>query len=115
MPLTNANYSGGIIISDWYSEQGNQNEFIKISVRFLTNEIRSDALDIKIFLKQCADNGINCTINRNNDELVAKLKSNILKKAARYEKEAIDKNKKENPYRGSESVGGDAPEEDKSN
>ena len=115
MPLTNANYSGGIIISDWYNEQGNQNEFIKISVRFLTNEIRSDALDIKIFLKQCADNGINCTINRNNDELVAKLKSNILKKAARYEKEAIDKNKKENPYRGSESVGGDAPEEDKSN
>jgi hypothetical protein len=115
MPLTNANYSGGIIISDWYSEQGNQNEFIKISVRFLTNEIRSDALDIKIFLKQCAENGINCTINQNNDELVAKLKSNILKKAARYEKEAIDKNKKENPYRGSESVGGDAPEEDKSN
>ena len=81
MPLTNANYSGGIIISDWYSEQGNQNEFIKISVRFLTNEIRSDALDIKIFLKQCADNGINCTINQNNDELVAKLKSNILKKS----------------------------------
>ena len=94
MPLTNANYSGGIIISDWYSEQGNQNEFIKISVRFLTNEIRSDALDIKIFLKQCADNGINCTINRNNDELVAKLKSNILKKAARYEKKQLTKIKR---------------------
>ena len=53
MPLTNANYSGGIIISDWYSEQGNQNEFIKISVRFLTNEIRSDALDIKFFKAVC--------------------------------------------------------------
>ena len=115
MPLISVNYSGGIIITDWYSDQNNPTESIKINIRFLTNEIRSDALDIKIFLKQCADNGINCTINRNNDELVAKLKSNILKKAARYEKEAIDKNKKENPYRGSESVGGDAPEEDKSN
>ena len=115
MPLTNANYSGGIIISDWYSEKGGQNESIKISVRFLTNEIRSDALEVKIFLKQCSDNGVNCTINQNNNELVAKLKKNILKRAARYEKEAIEKNKKENPYVGSQSVGGDVPKEDKSN
>ena len=49
MPLTSANYSGGIIITDWYSGEENQNESIKISIRFLTNEIRSDALDIKIF------------------------------------------------------------------
>ena len=115
MPLTNANYSGGIIISDWYSEKGSQNESIKISVRFLTNEIRSDALEVKIFLKQCADNGMNCTINQNNNELVAKLKKNILKTAARYQKEAIEKNKKENPYVGSQSEGGDVPEENKSN
>ena len=115
MPLTTANYSGGIIISDWYSEKGSQNEFIKISVRFLTNEIRSDALDVKIFLKQCADNGTNCSTSQNNNELVAKLKSNILKKAARYKKEAIEKNKKENPYRGTDSVGGDAVEESKNN
>ena len=115
MPLTNANYSGGIIISDWYSEKGSQNESIKISVRFLTNEIRSDALEVKIFLKQCSDAGVNCTINQNNNELVAKLKKNILKRAARYEKEAIEKNKKENPYVGSQSVGGDVPKEDKSN
>ena len=111
MPLTTANYSGGIIISDWYSENNNQNEFIKISVRFLTNEIRSDALNVKIFLKQCADNQTNCKITENNNELVAKLKLNILKKAARYEKEAIEKNKKENPYVGIESKGGDVPKE----
>ena len=49
MPLASVNYSGGIIITDWYSENQNPNESIKISIRFLTNEIRSDALDIKIF------------------------------------------------------------------
>ena len=52
MPLTSANYSGGIIITDWYSDNQNPNESIKISIRFLTNEIRSDALNIKIFYKK---------------------------------------------------------------
>ena len=49
MPLSSVNYSGGIIITDWYSNEKKQNESIKISIRFLTNEIRSDAIDIKIF------------------------------------------------------------------
>ena len=53
MPLSSVNYSGGIIITDWYSENNSPNESIKISIRFLTNEIRSDALDIKIFNKKC--------------------------------------------------------------
>jgi len=113
MPLISANYSGGIIITDWYSENNNPNESIKISVRFLTNEIRSDALDISVFLKQCSDNQLNCSINKNNSTLVTELKSSILKQAARYKRDAIEKNKKENPYVGTESVGGDAPKEKK--
>ena len=56
MPLASVNYSGGIIITDWYSDNQNSNESIKISIRFLTNEIRSDALDIKIFYKKCKNN-----------------------------------------------------------
>ena len=52
MPLALANYSGGIIVTDWYSEGNNLKESIKISVRFLTNEVRSDALDIRIFYKK---------------------------------------------------------------
>ena len=47
MPLSSVNYSGGIIITDWYSDNKNPNESIKISIRFLTNEIRSDALECK--------------------------------------------------------------------
>ena len=53
MPLSSVNYSGGIIITDWYSENDNPNESIKISIRFLTNEIRSDALNIKVFNRKC--------------------------------------------------------------
>ena len=53
MPLSSVNYSGGIIITDWYSNAENTSESIKISIRFLTNEIRSDALVIKVFNKQC--------------------------------------------------------------
>ena len=49
MPLTSANYSGGIIITDWYSDNQKANESIKITIRFLSNEIRSDAVSIKVF------------------------------------------------------------------
>ena len=98
MPLVSANYSGGIVITDWYSENNSPNESVKISVRFLTNEIRSDALDIKVFLKTCSNNLINCSISQNNNDLIAELNSNILKKATLYKKKLVDKNKKQNPY-----------------
>ena len=52
MPIATANYSGGILITDWYSDNENLNESIKISIRFLTTEVRSDALDIKVFYKE---------------------------------------------------------------
>ena len=52
MPLTSANYSGGIIITDWYSEQGNTEESIKITIRFLSNEVRSDAIRCRYFLQK---------------------------------------------------------------
>ena len=92
MPLTSVNYSGGIIITDWYSDSKNPNESIKISIRFLTNEIRSDALDIKIFNRSCDNNSFNCKFTDSSENLVAELKKEILKKAAIYKDE---ENKKE--------------------
>ena len=94
MPLASVNYSGGIIITDWYSD-GNNDEALKISIRFLTNEIRSDALDIKIFYKKCKDI-INCKITEKTGTLVTELKKKILSKAAIYKKETKKKNFK--PY-----------------
>ena len=98
MPLVSANYSGGIVITDWYSENNTPNESVKISVRFLTNEIRSDALDINVFLKKCSQNLTNCSISKNNNDLVADLNLNILKKASIYQRTMLEKRKKENPY-----------------
>ena len=94
MPLSSVNYSGGIIITDWYSDGQNINESIKISIRFLTNEIRSDALDIKIFNRKCTNNLMNCKITETNKVLVTELTREILKKAATYEKEKVAKRKK---------------------
>ena len=92
MPLVSANYSGGIIITDWYSS-GSSNESIKISIRFLTNEIRSDALDIKVFYKNCAINE-SCQISEKKGSLVTELNKKILSRAAVYKEETKDKSKK---------------------
>ena len=95
MPLVSANYSGGIIITDWYNDGSSNNQSVKISIRFLSNEIRSDALDIKIFTKNCSTS-IECKIYENKGNLIFELKKSILKKAAIYEKEKKKKNFK--PY-----------------
>ena len=116
MPLVSANYSGGIVITDWYSENNTPNESVKISIRFLTNEIRSDALDINIFLKKCSQNLTNCSISKNNNDLVADLNLSILKKASKYQKDTIEKRKKENPYpMGSMKQGGNRKDNKKKN
>ena len=93
MPLSSVNYSGGIIITDWYSENNNSNESIKISIRFSTNEIRSDALNIKVFNRKCSNNLLNCKVTAIDGILVTELKKEILKKATIYKNQ--DKEKKE--------------------
>ena len=96
IPLTSVNYSGGIIISDWYSTEQSSNESIKISIRFLTNEIRSDALDIKVFNKKCNKTFVECKIVSKSGSIVDELKREILKKATIYKKENEEKDKKNN-------------------
>ena len=98
MPLSSVNYSGGIIITDWYSDDTNIDESVKISIRFLTNEVRADALNIKVFYKKC-NQVMNCKISQKKGTLVTELKRKILNKAATYKKEKKDKNFKE--YSGS--------------
>ena len=97
MPLASVNYSGGIIITDWYSSNENSNESIKISIRFLTNDIRSDAIDIKVFNKKCLSSS-NCVISEKQGNINTELKKKILKTAALYEAEKKSKNFKE--YKG---------------
>ena len=98
MPLLSVNYSGGIIITDWYSDGVNIDESVKISIRFLTNEVRADALDIKVFYKKC-NQIMNCKILEKSGSLKEEIKRKILNQAAIYKKEKKDKNFKE--YSGS--------------
>ena len=92
IPLASVNYSGGIIITDWYSNDKSSNESIKISVRFLSNEVRSDALDIKVFNRMCVDLS-NCVVSEKTGNIASELKVKILKTAAVYKSEK--KKKKE--------------------
>ena len=92
MPLALANYGGGLIVTDWYSDN-DDNESVKISIRFLSNEIRADALNIKVFYKKCSIQQ-NCQVTDRSETLSAELTKKILSKAAIYEKENQSKNKK---------------------
>ena len=99
VPFTNASYSGGIIITDWFSGNSkieNEKRMLKITVRFLTNEIRSDALGIIIHEKICKLNTINdCTTNKISSNLENEIKLAILKKAALLQKNEFKKSAKE--------------------
>ena len=86
MPLSLANYSGGIIVTDWYTSEGSSNESVKISIRFLSNEVRSDALAIKVFYKKCSLQE-NCQITDKTNALSNDIEKKILTKAALYKEE----------------------------
>ena len=90
VPFTNASYSGGIIITDWFSGNSkveNEKRELKITVRFLTNEIRSDALGITIHERLCNLNSTyDCYTNKITSNLENEIKLAILKKAALLQK-----------------------------
>ena len=86
LPLANVDYSGGIITTDWYNEGTSSDESIKITVRFLTNEIRSDGLRIIVHKKRCNIQQ-KCIVKKISSALEHELQVAILKKAVFFEKE----------------------------
>ena len=92
LPLANVDYSGGIITTDWYNEGTSSNESIKITVRFLTNEIRSDGLRIIVHKKRCTIQQ-KCTVKKVSSAIEHELQVAILKKAVLFEAE-FNKGKK---------------------
>ena len=99
--FTNASYSGGIIITDWFSSNkdktGNKKE-IKITVRFLSNEIRAEGIEVIIHERICGQNNTNCKITKKKSKLESEIKIAILKKAARLQIEDRKKYKKDKKY-----------------
>ena len=90
VPLVNASYSGGIIITDWFNGGDNTNRELKITVRFLTNEIRSDALKISVHEKICTENS-KCKTSLIDSKISSEIQLAILKRAAVLEKSKIQK------------------------
>jgi alpha-beta hydrolase superfamily lysophospholipase len=46
MPLLQADSSGGVIVTDWYSNPENPGERVKLSVAILDDDLRADALRV---------------------------------------------------------------------
>ena len=98
--FTNASYSGGIIITDWFSgnsdEQNSNLRELKITVRFLSNEIRADGLKVTVHEKLCETNNKgDCQIQKIESEITNQIKLAILKKASIYKKEGDSRLSKE--------------------
>ena len=81
MPLINADYQGGIIIYDWYSDNENYKDQIKISVRFLNNELKSESINIIAHKKICDENTLKCKIVKLDNNLNNEIKNTILSSA----------------------------------
>ena len=99
VPFTNASYSGGILITEWFDGGSNNNSEnkrnLKITVRFLTNEIRSDALSVSIHEKICKINDTSCSVKKISSDLENEIKIAILKRAAFLEKNQFNENAEE--------------------
>ena len=92
MPLTTVDYSGGIIITDWFTD-GNANESIKITIRFLSNEIQSNSVKIIVHKKDCEIN-TNCSVQEIDSKIKLELTQSILKRAAKLDLLSKEKKKK---------------------
>jgi hypothetical protein len=92
MPLVTVDYSGGTIITDWYTDNRAPNESLKFTIRFLSSELRADSIKIIIHKKVCAEKS-NCVIKKISSKLEDEIRTAIVKRAATFEKD-MKENKK---------------------
>ena len=85
LPLSVVDYSGGIIVSDWYGSS--KNESIKITIRFLSNEIQTNSIRAIVHKKKCSVD-MNCEVESIKSKIQDEIITSIIKKAAILEKEA---------------------------
>ena len=92
-PLSNVDYSGGIIITDWFADENSSvDESLKLTVKFLSNEIRADGINVIIHKKTCERKN-KCIIKKIDSTLAGEIKLAILKEAALLSQQDIEKNK----------------------
>ena len=94
MPLVNVDYSGGMIITDWYTDANTTDESLKFTIRFLSNEVRADSLKIIVHKKTCKTSE-NCIVRKiSSPKLEQTIRSDIIKRAAQLVNENAKKKKK---------------------
>ena len=91
IPILSASYSGGLLITDWYDD-GDKNESIKITIRFLSNEISTNAIDVSVYKKNCKAYE-NCKTLKTKGKINEELEIAILQKASVLKKEDLAKKK----------------------
>jgi hypothetical protein len=89
VPLSNVDYGGGLIVTDWYNNANSNEDSIKLMIQFLTNEIRADGIKVNIYKKRCVSEN-NCTTSLLNSNLNNEIKLAILKKASLLKKKSIE-------------------------
>ena len=95
MPLVTVDYSGGMIITDWYTDANTTDESLKFTIRFLSNEVRADSLKIIIHKKTCNKKGENCIVKKiASPKLEQTIRSDIIRKAVQLIDDAKKKKKK---------------------
>ena len=82
IPLTTVDYSGGVILTDWYniSKDTNQAKDVKIQVRFLSNEVTASSIKVTGHIKECASS-TSCSVAKTSDSLNDQIKNKILDRA----------------------------------
>ena len=86
LPLSTVDYSGGIIISDWYTDKTNNDQALKITVRFMSNVVQSNSLKITVHRKKCSVSQ-SCNVEVFKSRIQEELIASILKEAAILEKQ----------------------------
>lgn len=81
IPLANASYSGGVIVTDWYSPSLTSNEQVKIEVNFLSSDLKPSSINVKSFKKTCENNTLKCKTISGDKNFNEKIKSSIFNKA----------------------------------
>ena len=96
VPLSSADYGGGIVITEWYSDSGQINESVKIMVQFMSNDIRADGIKVVVYDRICENNNLNnCQTQTNQSSLSEEIKLAILKKASVYKNISLKKKAEE--------------------
>jgi hypothetical protein len=90
IPLATVDYSGGIIITDWYSEGKSNKEQIKIQIRFFSTELRSESIQVVSYKKICESNN-ECSNLAGNENFNKEIKDLIINSARQIR---IEENKK---------------------